>query len=142
MSPAMKTKQEEQRPDRLERYARCLWRRWLRAARYAQHTSVVDALLRYRLADHQEVRKAVRDVQAGPEGLSYMLQRARKTARYRLRHEVEDLAIRIAFTMPAGGRGALAERVRRAGYAVSPSTVRRVLVRRGLWCDRGVDDAR
>lgn len=138
----MKTKQQQQRPDRLERYARCLWKRWLRAARYAQQTSVVDALLRYRFKDHQEVHKAVRDVEAGSEGLLYMLLRARKTARYRLKEQVEDLAIRIAFAMPAGSRGAIAERVRRAGYAVSPSTVRRVLVRRGLWCERGVGRAR
>ncbi|MBV1858594.1 MAG: hypothetical protein KUG77_09305 [Nannocystaceae bacterium] len=133
----MKTEQ----PDRLERYARYLWKRWLRAARYAQQTSVVDAVLRYRLKDHQEVRKAVRDVLAGPEGLVYMLHRARKAARYRLKHEVEDLAIRIAFSMPMGSRDAIAKAVRRAGYAVSPSTIRRVLVRRGLWARGGVERA-
>ena len=133
----MKTEQ----PDRLERYARCLWKRWLRAARYAQQTSVVDALLRYRFKDHQEVRKAVRDVVAGPEGLVYMLHRARKAARYRLREEVEDVAIRIAFAMPAGGRGVIAEKVRKAGYAVSRSTIHRILVRRGVWGEGGADRA-
>ena len=94
---------------------------------------MVDALLRYRFKDHQEVRKAVRDVLAGREGLLYMLQRARKTARYRLRDEVEDVAIRVAFAMPAGGRGVIAEKVRKAGYAVSRSTIQRIMVRRGLW---------
>ncbi len=128
----MKTEQ----PDRLERYARCLWKRWLRAARYAQQTSVVDALLRYRLNDHQEVRKAVRDLVAGPEGLVYMLHRARKAARYRLREEVEDVAIRVAFAMPAGGGGVIAEKVRKAGYAVSRTTIQRILERRGLWGGR------
>ena len=98
---------------------------------------MVDALLRYRFKDHQEVRKAVRDVQAGHEGLLYMLQRARKAARYRLRAEVEDFAIRAAFAMPTGSRDAIAKAVRRAGYAVSPSTVRRVLVRRGVWSRGG-----
>jgi hypothetical protein len=129
----MKTEQ----PDRLERYARRLWKRWLRAARYAQETSVVDALLRYRFKDHQEVRKAVRDVIAGPEGLAYMLHRARKAARYRLKDEVEDLATRVAIAMPMGSRNVIAKAVQRAGYAVSPSTIRRVLVRRGLWCTGG-----
>jgi len=133
----MKTKQ----PDRLERYARCLWKRWLRAARYAQQTSVVDALLRYRFKDHQEVRKAVRDVVAGPEGLVYMLHRARKAARYRLRSEVEDVAIRIAFAMPAGGGSAIAQRVRKAGYVVSRSTIQRILVRRGVRGKEGADRA-
>ena len=133
----MKTEQ----PDRLERYARCLWKRWLRAARYAQQTSVVDALLRYRFKDHQEVRKAVRDVVAGPEGLVYMLHRARRAARHRLKNEVEDRAIRIAFSMPTGTRDSIAQAVRRAGYAVSPSTIRRVLVRRGLWGKERADRA-
>jgi len=128
----MKTEQ----PDRLERYAQCLWKRWLRAARYAQETSVVDAVLRYRMKDHQEVRKAVRDVVAGREGLVYMLLRARKAARYRLRKEVEDVAIRIAFAMPTGGGGAIAEKVRKAGYVVSRTTINRILVRRGLWGGR------
>ena len=125
----MKTEQR----DRYERLAQCLWKRWLRAARYAQQTSVVDAVLRYRFKDHQEVRKAVRDVVAGPEGQRYMLLRARKAARIRLKDEVEDLAIRIAFSMPTGTRDSIAQAVRRAGFAVSPSTVRRVLVRRGFW---------
>ena len=133
----MKTEQ----PDRLERYARCLWKRWLRAARYAQQTSVVDALLRYRFKDHQEVRKAVRDVVAGRDGLAYMLLRARKAARYRLRNEVEDVAIRIAYAMPAGGGGVIAEKVRMAGYSVSRSTIRRILVRRGVWVEQGADRA-
>ncbi|MGH1348565.1 MAG: hypothetical protein ACRBN8_43870 [Nannocystales bacterium] len=133
----MKTEQ----PDRLERYARWLWKRWLRAAHYAQKTSVVDALLRYRFNDHQEVRKAVRDVVAGPEGLVYMLHRARRAARYRLREEVEDIAIRIAFAMPAGGGGVIAEKVRKAGYAVSRSTIRRIMVRRGVWGKEGADRA-
>jgi len=44
--------------DRLERYAQCLWRRWYRAAGYAQKTSAVDALLRYRLQNPKEVRIA------------------------------------------------------------------------------------
>ncbi|MGH1348911.1 MAG: hypothetical protein ACRBN8_45685 [Nannocystales bacterium] len=131
-----------EQPDHLERYARCLWKRWLRAARYAQQTSVVDAVLRYRFKDHQEVRKAVRDVVAGPEGLIYMLRRARKAARYRLKNEVEDLAIRIAFSMPTGSRDAIAKAVRQAGYAVSPSTIRRVLLRRGLWGTAGGPSAR
>jgi len=133
----MKTEQ----PDRLERYARCLWKRWLRAARYAQRTSVVDAVLRYRMKDHQEVRKAVRDVVSGPEGLVYMLHRARKATRYRLRSEVEDVAIRIAFAMPTGGGGAIADKVREAGYAVSRSTIQRILIRRGLWDARSADRA-
>lgn len=131
-----------EKPDRLERYARCLWKRWLRAARYAQETSVVDALLRYRFKDHQEVRKAVRDVIAGPEGLVYMLHRARKAARYRLKEEVEDLAVRIAFATPFGGRDVIADKVRQAGYAVSPSTIRRVLMRRGLWGTGAADHVR
>ena len=129
----MKTEQ----PDRLERYAQCLWKRWLRAARYAQETSVVDAVLRYRMKDHQEVRKAVRDVVAGPDGLVYMLHRARRAARIRLKDKVEDLAIRAALSMPVGSRDAIAKVVQQAGYAVSPSTIRRVLVRRGLWCGKG-----
>jgi len=133
----MKTEQ----PDRLERYARCLWKRWLRAARYAQETSVVDAVLRYRMKDHQEARKAVRDVVAGPERLVDMLHRARKSARHRLRNEVEDIAIRIAFAMPAGDGGVIAEKVRKAGYVVSRSTIKRILVRRGLWGKEGADRA-
>lgn len=62
-----------------------------------------------------------------------MLQRARLAGRNRLRLDIEDLAIRWAFSMPAGGRGTLAQAAVRAGYAVSPSTIRRMPVRRGLW---------
>ena len=127
----------KEKKDRFERYARCLWRRWLRAARYAQEYSVVDAALRYRLRHEREVRNAVRDVQAGREGLVYMLSRARRVARKRLRKEVEDLVIHVAFSLPGGGRETLANAVRRAGYAVSPSTVRRALLRHGLWGSRG-----
>ena len=133
----MKTEQ----PDRLERYARYLWKRWPRAARYAQQTSIVDALLRYRFKDHQEVRKAVRDVLAGPKGLVYMLHRARKVARHRLKDEVEDIAIRIAFAMPVGRGSAIAERVQNAGYVVSRSTIPRILVRRGMWGKERADRA-
>jgi len=122
--------------DRYEREAQRLWRRWFRAARYALKTTDVDARLRYRFRDHQEVRKAVRDVLAGRTGWVYMLDRARRTARVRLRREVEDLVLRMAFSMPMFGRERLANAVRRAGYAVSPSTVRRMLVRRGFWKDR------
>ena len=113
--------------DRSERKARALWRRWYRAARYAQETSVIDATLRYRFRDHQEVRKALRDVLAGRKGLVYMLMRARKAARLRLQHEVEGVVLRIAYSMPAAGRDRIAEAVRRAGYRVSPTTVWRTL---------------
>ncbi|MBV1861568.1 MAG: hypothetical protein KUG77_24330 [Nannocystaceae bacterium] len=119
--------------DHIERFAQRLWRRWLRAARYALETTPMDAMLRYRFADHKEVRNAVRDVLEGREGLVYMLHRARRAARNRLRPEIENLAIRLAFSMPAGGRGTLARAAARAGYAVSPSTIRRMLLRRGLW---------
>ena len=119
--------------DHIERFAQRLWRRWLRAAHYALKTTPIDAMLRCRLTSHREVHNAVRDVCDGREGLVYMLQRARRAARNRLRLEIEDLAIRLAFSMPAGGRGTLARAAARAGYAVSPSTIRRMLVRRGLW---------
>lgn len=119
--------------DHLEHYARRLWKRWIRAARYALQTSSTDAMLRYRFAHVQEVRKAMRDLAAGRSGLLYMLSRARRVARNHLRTEVEALAVRLAYAMPLDGRDALARAAARAGWAVSPSTIRRVLVRRGLW---------
>lgn len=119
--------------DRYERDAQRLWRRWFRAARYALETTAVDAMLRYRLGSILEAHNAVRDLIAGPEGWVYMLQRARRTARLRRRRQVEDLVLRLAFSMPVAGRCSIALAVRRAGFAVSPSTVRRMLVRRGLW---------
>ena len=128
-------KNEVKKRDRLERYARNLWRRWLRAARYARRTTVLDAQLRYRLHSVLEVRNAVRDVLAGREGWAHMLVRARRTARCRLRRDIERRIVELATTMPVRthGRHSLAAAVRRAGYGVSPSMVRRVLVRRGLW---------
>ncbi len=120
--------------DRLERCALELWRRWLRVARYALQTTRTDALLRYRIRNHQEVRKAVEDVQAGREGLVHMLGRARRTVRHRMRTRIEHEVIRAALSMHAGeGREAIARVVRRAGYRVGASTVRRVLERRGIW---------
>lgn len=120
--------------DRLERCALKLWRRWLRMARYAQRTTRVDALLRYRIDNHQEVTKAVQDVLAGREGLVHMLRRARRTVRHRMRSRIEREVLRAAFSVsPGEGREAIARVVRRAGYGVGASTVRRVLERRGLW---------
>lgn len=123
--------------DRYERAAVQIWKRWYRAAHYAMKTTAVDAVLRFRLRDHHEAWDAVRDVLAGREGLANMLRRARRAARLRLRRKVEDVVLRVAFSMPAGaGRCTLARAVRRAGYAVSPSTVRRMLERRGAWRPR------
>ena len=120
--------------DRLERCALKLWRRWLRMARYALKTTRTDALLRYRIRNHQEVSKAVEDVLAGREGLVHMLVRARRTVRNRLRTRIEDEVVRAAMSVSVGqGREAIARVVRRAGYRVGSSTVRRVLQRRGLW---------
>lgn len=120
--------------DRLERYAQRLWRRWLRVARYAEETTVVDAMLRFRIAHHQEVRRALDDVRAGRVGLVRMLARARRTARRRMQARIEREVIRAALSVGAGqGREAIARVVRRAGYGVGASTVRRVLMRRGLW---------
>lgn len=119
--------------DRLERYALKLWRRWLRMAHYALRTTRFDAQLRYRIDNHQEVRKAVEDVLAGREGLVHMLARARRTARSRLQAQIEREVIRAALSVSAGqGREAIARAVRRAGYGVGASTVRRVLERRGM----------
>ena len=128
-------KMKAKKRDRLEHYARNLWKRWLRAAHYAQRTTPVDAQLRYRLHSVLEVRNAVRDVLAGREGWAHMLVRARRTARCRLRLDIERRIMKLAMTMPVltHGRHSLAAAVRRAGYGVSPSMVRRVLVRRGLW---------
>ena len=120
--------------DRLERCALKLWRRWLRMARYALRTTRTDALLRYRIQNHQEVTKAVEDVLAGREGLLHMLARARRTARSRMRARIESEVLRAAMSIGVGeGREAIARVVRRAGYGVGASTVRRVLERRGLW---------
>jgi len=117
--------------DRLERYALKLWRRWLRMARYAQRTTRFDAQLRYRIQNHQEVRKAVEDVLAGREGLLHMLARARRTARSRMRARIESEIIRAAMSMSVGeGREAIARVVRRAGYGIGRSMVRRVLKRK------------
>lgn len=128
--------------DQYERDAQRLWRRWCRAARYALETTVVDAMLRYRLGSIQEAHNAVRDLLAGPEGWVYMLQRARRTARLRRRRQVEGLVLRLAYSMPvAAGRCSIAKAVRRAGFAVSPSTVRRMLVRHGVWEAGGSRDA-
>ncbi len=127
--------------DRFERFAQRLWRRWYRAAGYAHEFSVVDAVLRYRLQNPKEVRNAQRDVLAGREGLVHMLHRARVTARRRFQKQVEDVAIRMAVLMPVGGRETIARAVRRAGYAVSPSTVRRALLRRGQWDKERADRA-
>ena len=119
--------------DRLERCALKLWRRWLRMARYALQTTRTDAQLRYRIRNHQEVRKAVEDYLAGPEGLRHMLQRARRTVRVRMQARIEQEILRVAFSMgPRDGRGAIARAVRRAGYAIGESTVWRVLRRRNL----------
>ena len=79
--------------DRYEREAQRLWKRWLRAARYALKTTVVDAMLRFRLGSRLEVSNAVRDMQAGPRGWVYMLQRARRVVRLRCRQEVEMLVL-------------------------------------------------
>jgi hypothetical protein len=95
-------------------------------------TTAVDAMLRYRLRD-QEVRRAIRDLQRGCEGLAYMLDRARRCARVRLTKKVEDLAIRLAYSMPMTGRHGLARAAARAGFPTSPTTIRRLLGRRGLW---------
>lgn len=120
--------------DRLERYALKLWRRWLRMARYALKTTRFDAQLRYRIRNHHEVRKAVEDVLAGREGLVHMLARARRTARSRLTARIESEVIRAALSVSIGdGREAIARVVRRAGYSVGGSTVRRILMRRGMW---------
>ena len=120
--------------DRLERCALKLWRRWLRMARYALKTTRTDALLRYRIQNRQEVSKAVEDVLAGREGLVHMLVRARRTARSRMRARIESEVLRAAMSVGVGeGREAIAKVVRRAGYHVGASTVRRVLERRGLW---------
>ena len=119
--------------DRYEREAQRLWKRWLRAARYALKTTVMDAMLRFRLGSRLEVSNAARDVQAGPRGWVYMLQRARRVVRLRCREEVEMLVLRVAYAMPTAGRCSIARAVRRAGFAVSPSTVRRMLGRLGVW---------
>lgn len=120
--------------DWLERYALKLWRRWLRMAHYALRTTRFDAQLRYRIDNHQEVRKAVEDVLAGREGLVHMLARARRTARSRLKARIESEVIRAALSVSAGeGREAIARVVRRAGCGVGDSTVRRILQRRGMW---------
>lgn len=122
--------------DRLERYAQRLWRRWLRVARYAEETTMVDAMLRFRIAHHQEVRRALDDVRAGRVGLVRMLARARRTARRRMQARIEREVIRVALSVGAGqGRETIARAVRRAGYGVGASTVRRILMRRGLWFD-------
>lgn len=118
--------------DCFERLAQRLWKRWHRAAQYAMETTAVDAMLRYRLRD-QEVRRAIRDLQRGCEGLAYMLDRARRCARVRLTKKVEDLAIRLAYSMPMTGRHGLARAAARAGFPTSPTTIRRLLGRRGLW---------
>ncbi|MBV1859012.1 MAG: hypothetical protein KUG77_11425 [Nannocystaceae bacterium] len=78
----------------------------------------------------------MQDVADGAEGLVYMLKRAKTAARDWLKEEAEDLAIRLALSIPAGGRDAIAQAVRRAGYAVNPSTIRRAVVRRRLWWER------
>lgn len=120
--------------DRLERCALKLWRRWLRMARYALRTTRIDAQLRYRIRNHQEVHKAVEDLLAGREGLRHMLTRARRTARTRMRAHIENAVVRAALSVSVGGgREAIARVVRRAGYCVGASTVRRVLERRGMW---------
>ena len=120
--------------DRLERCALKLWRRWLRMARYALKTTRTDALLRYRIQNHQEVSKAVEDVLAGREGLVHMLVRARRTARSRMRARIESEVLRAAVSVGVGeGREAIARVVRRAGYCIGASTVQRVLTRRGMW---------
>jgi|GEM_PF-1953887 len=120
--------------DRLERCALKLWRRWLRMARYALKTTRTDALLRFRIRNHQEVSKAVEDVLAGREGLVHMLVRARRTARSRMRTRIESEVVRVAMSIGVGsGRAVIARVVERAGYRVGGSTVRRVLERRGLW---------
>ena len=120
--------------DRLERCALKLWRRWLRMARYALKTTRTDALLRFRIRNHQEVSKAVEDVLAGREGLVHMLVRARRTARSRMRTRIESEVVRVAMSIGVGsGRTVIARAVERAGYRVGDSTVRRVLERRGLW---------
>jgi len=126
--------------DRLERCALKLWRRWLRMANYALRTTRFDAQLRYRIRNHQEVRKAVEDVLAGREGLVHMLARARRTARRRMRDRIEREVIRAAMSMSVGeGREAIARVVRRAGYGVGGSMVKRVLTRRGMWPRSGGD---
>lgn len=103
-------------------------------ARYALRTTLVDAMLRYRIAHHREVRMAVEDVTAGREGLTRMLERARRATRRRLRDQIEREVIRAALSVGAGqGRETIARVVRRAGYGVGGSTVRRILMRRGLW---------
>lgn len=120
--------------DRLERCALKLWRRWLRMARYALKTTRTDALLRYRIKNHQEVTKAVEDVLAGREGLAHMLVRARRTVRSRMRARIESEVLRAAMSVGVGeGREAIARVVRRAGYCIGASTVQRVLTRRGMW---------
>lgn len=119
--------------DHFERLAQRLWKRWHRAARYAMEHTCVDAMLRFRLHDTQEARRAVRDVLQGREGLAHMLVRARRVVRNRLRHKVEDLAIRLAYAMPTAGRYELARAAAAEGYHVAASTMRRVLQRRGLW---------
>ena len=120
--------------DRFERMAQRLWRRWYRAALYAREHSRVDAMLRFRLHDYKETRGAMRDVMRGEEGLAYMLTRARRVARLRMRRKTEDLLIRLAHELPTAGRHQLAAAALKRGYDVGASTVRRVLQRCGHWC--------
>ncbi len=116
--------------DKLERYARRLWARWLRAVRAADTApSMAEVGRRYGLL-HKDIQRARRMLDE-PRGMVRLLQRARRAAPRRLRAEMEAAVLHLARAEPQWGRKRLARAVRDRGFAVCPMTVRRVLRRRG-----------
>ncbi len=118
--------------DKLEQYARRLFRRWQRAVRDAvwMDVSMGEVARRYGLPlkDVKIARRTLRE-----KGAVALLERARRTARRRMASQVESAVLHLSCIEPQWGRKRLAKELHRRGYCVCPMTTRRVLVRHGRW---------
>ncbi|MEM6296513.1 MAG: hypothetical protein AAGA54_34925 [Myxococcota bacterium] len=118
-------------PDKLERFARRLYRRWVRAGAFALEYCVVAASMRFGI-EERRLRYVVEDLRNGRAGLVRLLARARRTARSRLRGDIEAAVIQLAHTFPHHSVVRLTKDVRHAGYNIGRTTVMRILKRCGV----------
>ena len=118
-------------PDKLERFARRLYRRWVRAGAVALEHHIAAASAQFGISD-RELRYVVDDLRSGRAGLLRLLARARRTARWRLRGDIEAAVIQLAHTFPHHSVVRLTKDVRHAGYHIGRTTVMRILKRCGV----------